>query len=588
MHPSSHRTRLHGSLLAVAFTLSLAGCGGGGPEPTTPTPPAPPTTPNPVVTLSAAPGSSQHAALAWTGGSAGSTWRLERRRESGSDYTLLGTVDGASGLWMDSGLSADTAYSYRLSTGDGRALATTSLRTGTEAVLSTATPEAVGDALSLPISSTTSRITLPEGTGHLDLPSGSFSQSGTLTLQAISNPLPDGEGLGMSLTLPVRPAQTLTLSLRYDADEDADEVLQDRLAIQQADGSWWLLPLAAHDAAQRTLQVKLPRSVWVDAAGAAASAAPPTALAATSTTTSTTTATTSVTATATATATGVTGRFVRVKAHKLVPASASVRVLGSQRFVPVSIYRAQPSCDSAPTGDLCIPMPVLVDQELPILNVKAGYRRQWTLEGSTTPPPTLGVLNVQSGAGVVYVAPGSVPATNPLTLKFETVNVTTGLRLVLSAKVRVVDDAWQGRLEGFVGQTGEGSLYRANIRWNLDPALSTDTQRVYRPAEGYAEHLYTILDPVCSHTVTPTRLPLAQAGPAGQLVVDESLSPPRYTLELSLHWDATLSVVCPRGSTSGPMAGGHVWQASGSLSNGRIEGSDHALGDRSWLLERPQ
>ena len=290
---------------------------------------------------------------------------------------------------------------------------------------------------------------------------------------------------------------------------------------------------------------------------------------------------------ATTAASGVKGRFVRVKAHKLVPAAATVRVLASQRFVPVSIYRVQPICDSGPLGDLCIPSPVLQDQELPILNTKSGYQRQWTLQGSAAPAPGLGALTVQPGAGVDYTAPGVLPATNPVTLKFESVNLKCGLRLVLSAKVRVVEDAWQGPLQAFIGSECVGAHQKAQSRWTLDAAQNTATRRVYRPTSGEAE-AYWVGPPGCDYPVSPRTRSFQQAGANGELVVDESFSPARYTLELYTKWDAVMSWICPGGDATHPFAAGHVWQASGTPANDRIEGADNGLGERQWRLERPQ
>lgn len=558
----------HLAPLCAALAL-LAGCGGGG-DPATRGPtttPTTPTTPAPGVGLAALPGSAQHATLTWTGGSAGSTWRLERRVGESGDYALVAEVDGGAGLWLDGGLSADTRYGYRLRRADGTVLATAAVRTGTEPVLTTAAPAAVGSAVSLPVTPTTSRLRLADGSLQLDLPAGSLGQAGTATLQPIVNPLPDGAGPGMSLSLPERPARTLTLSLRYGADEDVDEVLQDRIALRQADGSWWLLPLSGHDEAQRLLQVNLPPGLWVAQPATTARQARAAAVS----------------------VAGVKGELVRVKAHKLVPAAATVRLLGSRRFVPVSIYamRDEPCEETQADEELCVPQVVLRDVQLPIRNTRAGFQRQWTLEGSATPAAALGTLAPEAQAGVVYTAPARVPGTNPVTLRFRSVDNRNGRRLTLSARIRVAEDAWVGTLDALIGDLAQGHYFKLDMRWSLDGAQSTATRRVYRPG-GSATHLYTVLDDVCQHTVSPASLPLAQADITGQLVVDESASPPRYTLAMSARWNSTLTVRCPTGSTSAPIVGGHAWSAEGVVVNERIAGSDNSLGERTWSLGRPQ
>lgn len=552
MHSLRRAALLCGSLLL------LAGCGGGA-APASPTPPTPPA---PAVTMAALPGSASHATVTWRGGSAGTAWRLERRAGDAGDYAVVADIDSGAGVWLDGGLHADTAYAYRLSRADGSVVATATARTGIEAALTTAAPEPVGTGLPLPYTPATGSLRTADDSLQLDLPAGSFSQPGTALLQPTTNPLPDGTGPGLSLSLPERPAHALTLSLRYGADEDPDDVTQDRIAMRQADGSWWVLPLAAHDEGQRLLKISLPPGLWV---------AQPTVSA--------------LQARAGAFVPSVRGEFVRVKAHKLVPAAATVRTLGRQRFVPVSIYQMRD--DDCEVGELCVPGVVLRDAVVPVLNTKAGFQRQWTLEGSATPAASLGTLAVEPQAGLVYTAPAQVPATNPLRLRFRSVNAATGRRLVMSARIRVAEDAWVGTLDAFIGSVEQGDLFKLDTRWALDATQSTDTRRVYRPA-GYAEHLHSVWDSTCTHSVAPARLSLAQAQTAGELVIDESTSPARYTLELATIWNSVLTVSCPTGSVSKATKGGHAWAAQGVVVDGRIKGLDNVLGERSWSLERPQ
>lgn len=517
--------------------------------------------------MAATSGSAQHNTVTWTGGGVGTVWRLERRQGDTGNYTPVAEVDSAAGVWLDTGLAADTAYAYRLSRTDGTVLATATARTGTAAVLTTAAPEPRGNAIPLPFEPTTTRIRLPDGSLQLDLPAGSLTQTGTATLQPTTNPLADGVGPGMALSLPERPARTLTLSLRYGAEERVDDMLQDRIALRQADGSWWLLPIAAHDEAQRTLQVSLPPSLWVASSSrpsASALHARPGTL---------------------VTAGGVKGEFVRVKAHKLVPASATVRTLGSQRFVPVSIYVvavSNPIGGDDPDDELVVPLPVLRDVQVPILNNRAGFQRQWTLEGSTTPDAALGTLVPQAQAGVDYTAPAQVPATNPVTLRFQSTNTRNGRRLTLSAKLRIAEDAWVGRLNAFVGGDGVGDYYTADTRWMLDAAQSTATQRVYRPTGSISIRV----ESPCAQTLSPATVTLEQSRATGQLVVDESINPARYALELNTIWNATRTFHCSNTSIAGTV--GRIWNAQGQLTGAQIRGADSDIVERNWLLERPQ
>ena len=551
-----------------AGLLLLAGCGGGGDGTAPSAQPDTPAPQTPTATMSASAGSSTHITLSWRGGSAGTMWRLERRAGEAGAFTTVADIDSGAGLWMDAGLGADTAYRYRLMRADGSVAATADARTGSDAALATPAPQPAGEALQLPFTPDTRRLALADGALALSLPAGAFGQAGSATVQPVANPLPDGVGTGFALSLPERPAQPLRLSLRYGAQESADDVTPDRLAVQQADGSWWLLPLAARGEGERVLIVDLPVSLWPQAATAQAqqarAAAVPTPQPRLN--------------------------IVRVKAHKMVPASASVRVLGSQRFVPVSIYTVSDNvaCDSPADGDVCIPTPVLRDVTMPVRNTKAGYQRQWELQDSATPAPALGALAAESGSGVVYTAPAQVPASNPLTLRFTSTHVASGRRLVLTAQVRVVEDVWTGELRASIGDVLAGHVFRLNTRWSLEAGQSTDTRRVYRPT-GDATHVYTMADPVCTHSVSPQQLPLSQADTMGELVVDESVQPARYTLSLSTRWDSVLTVRCPRGSVSSPTLGGYVWAAQGVVTGGGIQGADSVTGgERSWSLGRPQ
>lgn len=563
-------------LLPWACALMLiAGCGGGGEstspvDPPPPTHPTTPTNPAPDVTLAAVAGSGQHATLSWQGGTAGTLWRLERRAEAGGDFAQVAAVDSGQNLWADSGLSPDAGYTYRLVRPDGSVAATASVRTGTEAALTTAAAVELGAATSVPFTTATRRLATGDDSLAMEIPAGSFAQGGTAELRLLANPLPEGLGVGtgLRLRLPERPAKPLTVSLRYGVEEDTDEVLQDRIAVSQGDGSWWVLPLLAHDASQRLLQVSLPVSLWQ--AQPAVSAQGVRALAAQG---------------------GVKLDVLRVKAHRLVPDQARVRVLGSQRFVPVSIYAVRGNstpCDNLAEGDLCVPVPIVKDVELPILNTKPGFQRRWLLEGSATPAPALGSITPAARSGVVYTAPAEVPAAQPLTLRFESLNTNNGKRLVLSARIRVTEDAWVGTLQTRVGVDGANHLFEATTRWRLDGAQSTATRRVYRP-DGEVNHTYTIADPVCTHAVTPAHLTLADAHGLGELVVDEFTSPARYALSLSVYWDSVLTVTCPKGSVRSATLGASVWRAEGVVGAGEhIAGAVAAPAAQAWSLGRPQ
>ncbi len=123
-----------------AGLLILASCGGGANPVVPPTPPTSPTTPASAARKAAEPGSAQHNTVTWRGGSAGTAWRLERRPGDSSDYGLVAKVDSGVGVWLDGGLSADTANGYRLSRAEASMLATAASRIDSEAARTTAAP----------------------------------------------------------------------------------------------------------------------------------------------------------------------------------------------------------------------------------------------------------------------------------------------------------------------------------------------------------------------------------------------------------------------------------------------------------------
>lgn len=533
----------------------LAGCGGGGSSsspgaPETPSTPTSPADPVGTVRLNAQSGSAQHAALTWTGGDSSMSWRLERHRDGDAGgYALLAEIASQAGVWLDKGLAPDTVYGYRLSSADGSVLATATVRTEKDAALTTPAPTPTGTSMPVPISSAASSLQRPDSPMRLDLADGSLAASGTATLQPVAHAIQNGIGEGLSIVLPERPVRGTTLSLQYEGDEDVEDVLQDRIAMRQADGSWWLLPLAAHDASQRQLKVSVPSSLWVEQPTKAGPQI------------------------------SVVGTFVRVKAHKLVPASAAVPVRGQQRFVPVSVYRVVTGniqrCNDLPEDELCVPTPMLDDATLPILNNRPGFEREWSLDGA-------GSLSMESDAGVTYTAPAQMPAANLATLRFRSVNNRTGQSLTLSAKIRIAEDAWVGQLKA---DGIDLSHYLANTYWHLDPSQSTGTRRVYHASGNVS---LTFSPPECSVFATPDTVPLDQ-GRDGELIIDESVAPPRYKLRLSVSWVAAIHYRCPKGETSIPSHGSQSWSIEGNVINGRMEGSDNDLMDTfHWSLERVQ
>jgi hypothetical protein len=77
---------------------------------------------------------------------------------------------------MDTGLTADTAYRYRVTRADGSVAATADARTGSDAARVTPAPQTAGDAVSLPFTTDTRRLALADGALALSLPAGAIEQ----------------------------------------------------------------------------------------------------------------------------------------------------------------------------------------------------------------------------------------------------------------------------------------------------------------------------------------------------------------------------------------------------------------------------
>lgn len=272
--------------------------------------------------------------------------------------------------------------------------------------------------------------------------------------------------------------------------------------------------------------------------------------------------------------------LVRFVAVQLKPREASVRVLGSQAFQPVARWLVREDACDVGNPDFCVPGTSLVQRELPILNSKPGYDRRWLLEGSTTPDPSLGTLTPGADAGVVYRAPATVPSTNPVTLRFESVHTASGRRMAVSARVRITEDSWVGPMTLSHTTGGVGYYYDADTRWTLDPTRSTDSVRIYR-AQGTVR-MHVQLAP-CGLTPSPDHVAIGPAAGFAELEVDEITD--RYRVQLNAVWPTVLSTCM---GTPMPTSAGVTFDQRGVLAGGRIQGSQQdGPTNRVWNLGRP-
>lgn len=578
--------RLRPLAAALALAALLAACGGGGggsdagtdgtPPPAGPTAPADPSPdhpspdhpapgdpapPQPAAAMQASSGAAGAALVQWQGLAGNGPWTLERQADGEAAAVALGAVADTAGARIDGGLAAGAGYRYRLRDAAGTAVAEAAVTTGTEAALVAEPGAALAAAQPRAVDAQAGEAAA--GALALRFDAGTFAGAGTAQVTPHANPLADGVGDAWVVTLDRRPQRPLTVSLAYGADEDADAVDAQRLAVQQADGSWWLLAATTHDRTARRLTATLPPAMVPGATPAAAPAAGARA-----------------TAAAADPHTVIRMTLVRFVAVKLRPREASVRVLGSLRLEPVATWVVRDDlCDPADPG-FCVPGTSLVQRDLPIVNQKPGYDRRWVVEGSATPDASLGSVVPAAGAGAVYRAPATVPATNPVTLRFESVHAASGRRMAASARVRITEDAWVGPMTLSHAASGVGYYYDADTRWVLDPTRSTDSVRIYR-AQGTVT-LHIEAGP-CGLTPSPASTALGPAAGFAELEVDEITE--RYRVQLNAVWATTLSTC--RG-TPMPTSAGVTFDQRGVLAGGRIQGAQQdGLSNRLWNLGRP-
>lgn len=568
-HTVTRKPRLQPLAAGLTFTAVtlLAACGGGGNEappigtptgepPTTPSAPSP----TPASTLVASSGAATTALVQWQDATGTGPWTLERLREGDAAAQPIASVAGAAGAFVDTGLAATTAYRYRLRDTAGAVVAEATATTGSEEALIAPLGDAQGPVQTRSVGAQAGEAAA--GDVALRFEAGTFPLAGSATLTPHANPLADGVGAAWAVELDQHPQHALAVSIGYGADEDADAVDNQRLAVRQPDGSWWMLTSWSHDRAARRLTAVLPPAL-VPAAGAAAIPSSARARAA-----------------AAASSTRVVIHLVRFVGIKLLPRETSVRVLGSALLQPAATWDVrEDSCDVDPSV-LCVPAVGLVRRDLPITNSKPGYQRRWLLEGSTTPDPALGTLAAPNPSGVVYRAPAAVPATNPVTVRFESVHTASGRRMGVSARVRVTEDAWVGPMTLSHTADGVGYYYDADTRWVLDPSRSSESVRYYRAQGRVTLH---IASGACPLTPSPASAELGPAAGFTDLEVDEVTG--RYRVQLNAVWPTTISTCL---GTPMPTAAGVTFDQRGSVAADVIRGSHQdGVTNRVWNLGRP-
>lgn len=529
-------------LLAPAFTLALlAACGGDGGDAGSAPPDATPT-----ATLAAVGSSSRTVSLAWAPQAAAVS---VERAGAGGIWSSVTSLPAGARAWLDDGLAAATAYEYRLKTADGgvlaRAQATTAAAGASAVVTAVATPGA--ELARAVIGNAGGRVASADGAAAVDVPAGAFAGATTLRLESISNHAPSGDGDGVRVVADALPAKPLKLSLG-----GAGGGL--RLAVQRADGSWLALPSEATAGAALLAELPAPALTAGPTAGLIAGS----------------------TAGLAAASTVYDLQAVRFRDLYLAPRTSTVAVNGSRLLVPYAHTEGRDiECAPPPVG--CVISPVLEARELPLLNQKDGYQREWRVEGVVGGAPAIGTIAPRASFGAVYTAPRRAPATNPVTVSIRSTHVASGRGAELSATVQVREPRWTGRVAGYLGAADLAFTFSAQAVWTL---TGEDDH-----FEAQGEQTLGIVEIHCQATASPASVTLQP----GLLKVDRSTTPPTYTLDVGAFWDTVITGTCPGqpGQAVIPWRVPGQLQVSGSVGGDgtRIEGRSTANGiEWDWSI----
>lgn len=577
MHPTLRCAARSGTALVLALLAACGGGGGsGGAAPAVGESDQTPLPPLPEVAFAAIGASAGAASLGWQRPSGAAIYTIERRSAGGA-WQAVDSVDARSGVYLDVGLAPDTDYQYRLveTGGERRTLAERSVRTSNEQPVVSASGDPVSAQLTGSVDGAGGELKTPDGSIVVGVPAGAFTTPAQAQVQPVGNTAPQGRGPALRVRLDQIPAAPLTLTLRYDAGQDAEADGQ-RIALQRADGSWISLPLLEIDKTSRTLTAELAPTLFpaLGEAGAAASAR-------------------LLSAGAAAPAGGwVEFTVTRYLAFYLQPQKARVAVKKSLRLVPHARVLGQAErCSRDGATPVCVVDLVLTEREMTLLNSKPGFDRRWSVAGVEGGNSVVGTVQPGVRVGAVFKAPDRVPSPSTVVVGFQSRELASGRTVTLSAQVEITSDDWVGTLSAVNGPSDAGTTFTAlaDVRWTSDDAASTDTRKVFR-ASGSVD--VVVSDDDCTVSVTPSHQAVAANPLLAELVVDESHSPAQYTLRLIAFWPATLSASCPGGSgSSATPAAGYGWDVSGTVGGGgdRIEGRrvDPSGAAIEWSFTRP-
>lgn len=449
--------------------------------------------------------------LGWTKLAGASGYTVERKQDNGA-WTAVAVLDAQAQHHLDGGLLRNTRYSYRVRADGTSQQAETTADTGEKAALVTPLGAATGSAVAQPLGAIGGRLVSPDGRISIEVPAGALAADTAVRLQPIANTAPDGIADGVLLQVDGGLSKPLALTVSY-----AEAVARD------ADGLGVALHGRLHSGAPASAPASIP--------------APTSAPAALATASSLSSSAASVT---------LDFRVVLYRDFCLSPRQATLKLGESQVFVPYAYTRGVIGTVCV-ADDVygCIPMPLIGATTVPFENSKPGYSRRWYVFAQEGGDAASGTVTPRATLGATYRAPARVPDVNPVLVSFVSTNQQTGRTVTVTASVTVKEPVWTGIARGTLSAAGGGLAFSLPIQavWAPDPQ-GNDSRFTANGTQGLG-----VIEITCTGSVSPSSAVL----PPGALVIDRSVNPPRYTLDVGSVWRNTLTGSCP-GQGSGSVA----------------------------------
>lgn len=344
--------------------------------------------------------------VAWAPADGATSYVIERG-PSEDALVPIATIMAPATSYLDTGLAAQTAYTYRFTintaAGPTVELAQTASTTD-EAILVTGEPTPLGAPVTATVGAAGAAIDVAASGATVVIPADAVPDGTMVSVQPIASPYADDDSPGVVIESAVPFTQPVDLVFGYDdLDAEAPEALS--IAVQADDGSWIGQPRVI-DPDARTITLTVP----VAAPFAATWAGPIRYHAA-----------------------------VRLRATFVFPRKADVDVNKTVSLKPMGLYSDDP-CDDPANQTHCVVVVAaglgagLIDprdafrparqQMKPLANDKTGYERTWTVNTVINGSTAVGTIATTGDVGATYTAPGAAPSQNPALVRFTSVRVS--------------------------------------------------------------------------------------------------------------------------------------------------------------------